>query len=108
MNKLSRRVLLADNSSLLGVVLEQFGFDVVKAASGAEAVGIYEGDPSFDLVVLDIDMPGMNGFTASNLIRQYQIARRPYIIGTSNQASSKEKAAQSGIDLFVVKTGASV
>lgn len=108
MKRLNKKALLVDdmatNRVALGQLFEQFGFEVVQANSGAEAVKIYEEDPSFDLVVIDIDMPGMNGFTAAKMIRQYQMAKRPYIIGTAATPEYREKASQSGIDIFVVKS----
>lgn len=88
---------------LYGTMFEEFGFEVVQAKNGGEAVQIYEEDPSYDLVVVDINLPGMNGFTAAKLIRQYQMAKRPYIVGVGvTDHNTKGGQGQSGIDFFVV------
>lgn len=103
-----KRVLVVDDSVTnrvsYGRVFEQFGFEVVQASGGANAVEIYEEDPSFDLVVVDIDMPGLNGFTSARMIRQYQVAKRPYIVGVGSSPEDSEKAVKAGMDFFVVRT----
>jgi len=101
----NKKVLLADdrlaNRVAMGQLFEYFGFDVVQATSGANAVAIYGDDPSFDLVVLSVNMSGMNGFMAAKMIRQQQIAKRPYIIGIGTTAEQFEKSVFYGIDLSV-------
>jgi CheY-like chemotaxis protein len=57
-------LLLVDDEQLLrrsfGRLLRQHGFNVVEAASGAEALELYS-PGVHDLVILDLDMPGMSG-----------------------------------------------
>lgn len=105
-----KRVLVVDDSVAnrvsFGRIFEQFGFDVVQANGGANAVEIYEEDPSFDLIVMDTDMPGLNGFTSARLIRQYQIAKRPFIIGVGSSPGDSEKAVSAGMDFYVVRSEA--
>jgi signal transduction histidine kinase/ActR/RegA family two-component response regulator len=58
------RLLLVDDEHVLrrsfGRLLRQQGFHVAEAASGAEALALYEQGP-YDVVILDLDMPGMSG-----------------------------------------------
>ena len=107
MKTVYRRALVVDGAMAsriaLGRLLVDFGLSVVQAKTGAEAVRIYEEDPSFDLVVLDIDMPGMSGFSVGRLVRQHQRAKRPWIVGLVNRLEGNEKCSPSGIDLFVSK-----
>ncbi len=68
----SSKILIADDSksqrSLLGVILQQYGFAVVFACDGREAVDRFiEEQP--DLVILDIVMPGTDGIEAAKQIR---------------------------------------
>jgi CheY-like chemotaxis protein len=83
--KMAKRVLIIDNDRAnrisLGGVLERFEFIVTQASSGAEAISIFNEDPGYDLVVVNIEMPGMNGVTTVKMIRQLQRAKRPFIIG---------------------------
>ena len=70
----SGKVLLADDEPevlrFVGRVLERAGFDVVSAVDGAEAVERFtEAAADFDLVVLDLSMPRMNGEEAFRAIR---------------------------------------
>ena len=68
----SRRILVVDDSpEILDVtrtVLNSDGYDVVAVPSGEEALERL-GDESFDLVLLDINMPGMDGWETLRLIR---------------------------------------
>jgi len=83
-------------------LLEVFGFAVVQATNGAQAVEIYIGDPSYDLIVLDSNMPGLSSFSTAKVLRQHQIAKRPCIIGASSNQECSEKVFQSGMDAQIM------
>jgi DNA-binding NtrC family response regulator len=59
------KVLIADDEAMLRIVaaetLEDAGFNVSEAGDGTTALAILTSDPSIDLLVSDIKMPGMNG-----------------------------------------------
>ena len=67
------RILVVDdldlNRELVRTLLEASGYSVEEAASGAEAVTAAEQRP-FDLILMDLQMPGMDGFTAARAIRR--------------------------------------
>ena len=66
-----RILLVDDNEDFLDStrdVLEIEGYDVVTATSGEEAVGLAAAE-TFDLILMDIKMPGMNGVEACKIIR---------------------------------------
>jgi signal transduction histidine kinase/CheY-like chemotaxis protein len=69
----SRRILLAEDNPVNQVVavrlLERRGHQVTVAANGREAVAAVEREP-FDLVLMDVQMPEMDGFEATAAIRQ--------------------------------------
>ncbi|HTJ44629.1 MAG TPA: ATP-binding protein [Kofleriaceae bacterium] len=52
-------------------ILESFGFEVVAAADGVEAVDVIRADPArFDLVLMDLTMPRMGGVAAAQIIHE--------------------------------------
>lgn len=59
------KVLIADDEAMLRIVaaetLEDAGFSVSEAGDGSSALAILQADPSIELLVSDIKMPGMNG-----------------------------------------------
>jgi CheY-like chemotaxis protein len=69
---MSARVLVvddyADARELLAIVLEYAGYQVRAAATGAEAVDLARQQP-FDVVIMDVFMPGMDGVEATRLIK---------------------------------------
>jgi DNA-binding response OmpR family regulator len=68
-----KRILVVDDDenilSLERTILEQKGFDVTTAGGGVEALKIL-GDQSFDLVLLDVMMPEVDGFTVCRKIKE--------------------------------------
>lgn len=69
-----KRILVVDDDAMvldmMGAVIESFEYNPILASNGAEALEILSEDPDrFDLVVLDIIMPGMDGFDLFNRIQ---------------------------------------
>ncbi len=60
---------LAENRELVRLLLKAIGHHVDEAASGAEAVILAKG-AAFDLILMDLQMPAMDGLTATRLIRE--------------------------------------
>jgi CheY-like chemotaxis protein len=71
------RVLVVDdnavNRELASSLLEWWGIEAVLAADGAEAVQLVVGGGVFDLVLMDIQMPVMDGLAASRFIREFEL-----------------------------------
>ena len=70
---MAKRILVVDDDenilSLERTILEQKGFAVTTAAGGAEALEIL-GEQDFDLVLLDVMMPEIDGFTVCRRIKE--------------------------------------
>ncbi|HXZ69268.1 MAG TPA: response regulator [Streptosporangiaceae bacterium] len=94
---------LAPNVRLLGAVLSPRGFRVATASSGAEALDVL-GKEHPDLVLLDILMPGMDGYEVCRRIREDPgTAFLPVIMITASGEEEKIRAIESGADDFVNK-----
>jgi signal transduction histidine kinase/AmiR/NasT family two-component response regulator len=84
-------VLVADdhatNREVVRLILESAGVALVAVEDGAQAVEAFKGQP-FDAVLMDIQMPVMDGLTAVRLIREYEHAagarRTPIIVLSAN------------------------
>lgn len=69
------RILLIDDEELVrdvgGAMISELGYDVVIAGGGVEGVQLFEDDTDgFELVILDLIMPGQDGVTTFDLIRK--------------------------------------
>src|SRR5690606_7444946 len=70
----SKRVLLVDDSpffrNLLAPLLSVAGYEVTTAENGDRAMGLYEAGEDFDIIISDIEMPGMNGFQFAEAVKR--------------------------------------
>ncbi len=106
----SLRILLAEdnptNQKLAVRLLEKRGHAVVVAADGKEALAALE-KGSFDLCLMDVHMPVMNGFEATAAIRKAEEGsggRLPIIALTANaMKGDRERCLQGGFDDYVSK-----
>ena len=94
---------LAANVRLLEAVLSPKGFRVATASSGEEALDVL-GKEHPDLVLLDIVMPGMDGYEVCRRIREDPgTAFLPVIMITASGEEQKICAIESGADDFINK-----
>jgi CheY-like chemotaxis protein len=88
------KILIIDDDrgvlATIRLLLERAGHNVVAASDGRNGIAIFEsGD--FDLLFLDIFMPGMDGFETMRIIHQQQ-PRTPIIVISGNPVSSGSSA----------------
>jgi class 3 adenylate cyclase len=94
---------LEQNLRLLDAVLSPRGYSVVTAASGEEALAMIEAH-AVDLVLLDIMMPGMDGYEVCRRIRAVpRWAFLPVVMITASGDQEKRHALEAGADDFVSK-----
>jgi CheY-like chemotaxis protein len=105
----SGRVLLVEDNAVNQKVgrkfLERLGCRVSTAENGLEAVKIWQ-EEKFDLVLMDIQMPGMDGYTATRQLRDLEgaRARTPIVALTADAMSGQlERCLQSGMDDLLTK-----
>lgn len=103
------RILLADDHSLIRDTLSAFistadGYEVVAAGTLEEAVNLADDGQTFDLVVLDYDMPGMHGLEGlKRMIRHPDIEKVALISGVVRKDVAEEALAL-GAAGFLPKT----
>jgi CheY-like chemotaxis protein len=104
----ARRVLVVDDNrdaaESLGVLLEYLGADVRVAHDGAGALAMLDSHrPS--LVLLDIGMPGMDGYEVARRMRAHPGGRDLVLIALTGwgQAEDRELSRQAGFDRHLVK-----
>jgi CheY-like chemotaxis protein len=90
----------AENRDLLSYLLGYFGHQVSTAPGGAAAVRAALAEPH-DLVVMDIDMPGVDGYAAARLMRAEEGLRElPLVAVSATGQASPEKVQEAGFDAF--------
>jgi len=91
--------------SLASTVLTLNGHTVVTATNGVEALSLVDQRP-FDVILMDIQMPGMDGFELTKSIRQREnlVGRVPIIALTANaMKEDRERCLASGMDDYISK-----
>ena len=88
-------------------LLEEFGYGYAVAGNGQEALHIVKSQ-HFDLVLMDVQMPGIDGFEATHFIRAWektQGGKRLPIIGMTAHAlaGDKERCLAVGMDDYIAK-----
>lgn len=102
------RILLAEDNELNRLlacsILEQGGYTVRTAQNGCEAIALLRHEP-FDCVLMDVQMPGLDGLTATRRIRADRLQKGiPIIALTANARSEDEQACRdAGMDDFLSK-----
>jgi hypothetical protein len=88
---------------LIYITLREFGKEIIKVKSGIEAVEICRNRPDLDLVLMDIQMPGLNGYEATKQIRQFN--KNVVIIAQTafGMSGDREKAINSGCNDYLSK-----
>ncbi len=103
----SLRVLVVEDDPTsvmyLTRALKKHGHDVLVASNGNEGVQAVRDHPEIDVILMDMKMPGMNGYEATQAIRQFNshvtiIAQTAFAL-----AGSKEKALEVGCNYYLSK-----
>src|SRR5687767_7180557 len=108
MDEQRKRILVVDdndtNLDLLSRRLERKGYAVTTAASGPDALELLDKEP-FDLVLLDVMMPGMTGIEVLQIVRRTRAPESLPIIMTTakSEASDVVEALDKGANDYVTK-----
>ncbi len=102
-----RKVLVVEDNvisfKLMLAVLTQVNVEVVHASNGRDAIAMCNGDNPFDLVLMDMQMPEVNGLEATRRIKEMH-PDLPVIATTANTYFEDEVACrEAGCDAFMTK-----
>lgn len=106
-NNMHLKVLIAEDEEAadlyLAIVLEDYTREILHAVNGYDTVTLCRNHPDIDIVLMDIKMPGLNGYEATRQIREFNkdviiIAQTAYAI-----MGDREKAIAAGCDDYITK-----
>jgi len=102
-----KTILIADDDPdallLMAAALQGAGFSVIEAIDGDDALRQFQAG-RFDLVMLDVDMPGMNGYEVCEALRQVTGELLPIVIVTGmDDLESVDTAYRAGATDFIAK-----
>ncbi len=93
----------ADTRNMMRYLLQGFGYTVIEAADGQEAVEKAKQTPP-DLILMDLSLPVMDGFTATQTIRKFDgFGKIPIIAVTAYGNSFYKRAIEAGCDDLINK-----
>jgi signal transduction histidine kinase/DNA-binding response OmpR family regulator len=104
-----RRVLIVDdnqtNCAILRELLRRWGIEPIAVESGEAALAVLEADPGFDLAILDLCMPDMDGMQLADVIRRREHGKHmPLIMLTStSDRFLREEADRLEFSAYVTK-----
>jgi CheY-like chemotaxis protein len=105
------RVLLAEdhptNQRVVAMILQPYGVDLTVVENGVKAIEAFEAG-KFDVVLMDMQMPEMDGLKATQAIRTYeltaQLPRTPIAMLSANAMKEHvEQALEAGCDVHIAK-----
>jgi DNA-binding response OmpR family regulator len=103
----SARILVVDDEpdtlGLIELTLQTAGFSVKTATNGDQALGILLND-TFDLLLLDIMMPGMTGFDLLEILKNRQVETPPVVFLTAkSRQEDRDMGEKLGAAAFLTK-----
>eukprot|EP00831_Metopus_contortus_P055314 TRINITY_DN4673_c0_g1_i1.p1 TRINITY_DN4673_c0_g1~~TRINITY_DN4673_c0_g1_i1.p1 ORF type:complete len:213 (-),score=35.41 TRINITY_DN4673_c0_g1_i1:90-728(-) len=92
---------------MVKIILENFDFEVTTAENGRQVLSILSTSPDFDLVILDINMPELNGLETAAEIRSstiHKIKDIPIVALTGNETANEVNSIfNAGINSYIAK-----
>lgn len=103
-----KRVMIVEDEAAIrefeAINLKRVGYSVVEAGSGEEALDIYNNDTEgIDIALLDISMPGMDGFTLCKELRKRSATLGIIMLTARTQEMDKISGLMIGADDYITK-----
>ena len=99
------RILVVDDEpdirNILHILLSSRGYEVDEAENGLRAVECVRAQPDYDLIILDIMMPGMDGVAACTEIRQHSVAPILFLTAKAQPADMSDAYGSGGDDYLI-------
>lgn len=105
-NKQIKILLIDDDRFLLDMYSLKFkksGFEIDTSSNSTDALEKLRNGNNYDILILDIIMPGMDGLGFLSTVRKEKLISNSVIIMLTNQADDFEKAKSIGVDGYIVK-----
>jgi len=105
---MSRRILVVedheDNRRILRDLLGHAGYEMIEAVTGEEGLALAESERP-DLILMDIQLPGLDGYETTRRIKANPALSRIPIVAVTSYALSGDdrKALEAGCDAYVTK-----
>lgn len=101
------RALVADDdpfvSEMLAEILQSEGCAVQTAGDGCEAYNKFLADPNIDIIISDMNMPGMNGLQLIRRLRDENVDVPIVILTGDNEISAAIEAIKKGANDYILK-----
>ena len=104
------KVLIVDDSKMDRTImqksLEPIGVTIIEATNGVEALNVIKsGEHSFDAILIDIEMPRMDGYTLAGEIRKYSKYRNLPLIAVTSRTSKTDRlrGVEVGMTEYITK-----
>ena len=101
-----KKILIVDDdpttNTLVNFLLKTKGYEAVSAGDGDEGLEIAKNENP-ELIILDVGMPRMDGFTFLNELKQANLATTPRVIVLTGKAQLEDVFRQEGVADFFVK-----
>jgi len=91
------------SSQLISIHVRKFGNEIINVLNGREAVKTCRDNPDIDLILMDIQMPEMNGYEATRQIRQFNTKVIIIALTAFALTGDKEKAMEAGCSDYISK-----
>ncbi|MCA9041319.1 MAG: response regulator [Planctomycetaceae bacterium] len=104
-----KKILLVDDSRAVRLVsrkiVSNMELDALEAENGAEALDVVQANPDVDVVLLDWNMPVMDGLTFLKELRKLSLPKQPIVVmcTTENEMERIVEAMQNGADEYIMK-----
>ena len=102
-----KKILIVEDEEAIrsfeAINLKRVGYTTVEAGSGEEALAIYDAEPDFDIALLDISMPGMDGFALCEELRRRSQKLGIIMLTARTQEMDKISGLMKGADDYITK-----